>query len=153
MYHSGPQAEPLLALVRLGQRRVDDHPLDKILNRPSENYAPPDAIPLDGTQESLTTVSVLHGTPMEDVQPSPKPQKTRKKRKRGENFLDERTEFTSDELKEMRETYLQRQDILRSEMEVKRKERDAALLFDRLLWAAPHDSEVFLPCGRWFMEH
>jgi hypothetical protein len=80
---------------------------------------------------------------MEDIQPSPKPQKTRSKRKREGNFLDGRTELTSDELKEIRETYLQRQDILRSEVEAKRRERDAILLFDQLLWAVPHDSETF----------
>jgi len=77
----------------------------------------------------------------EEIQPSPKPHKTRKKRKREENQLDGRTELTSDELKEIRETYLQRQDVLRSEMEVKRREKEAALLFDQLLWAVPHDSK------------
>lgn len=54
-----------------------------------------------------------------------------------------RTELTSDELKEIRETYLQRQETLRREMEVKRREREAALLFDQLLWAVPHESEAF----------
>lgn len=98
------------------------------------------AIPLEGTQESVITASVLGATPMDDIQP--KPRKRLNKRKR-EDFLDGRTELTSDELKEIRETYLQRQDVLRSEMEVKRKEREATLLFDRLLWAVPHDSEVF----------
>lgn len=29
-------------------------------------------------------------------------------------------------------------------MEVKRRERKAILLFDQLLWAVPHDSEVFI---------
>ena len=59
-----------------------------------------------------------------------------------ENFLDVRTELTSDELKETRETYLQRQHVLQNEMEVKQKEREATLLFDRLLWAVPHDSKI-----------
>ena len=81
---------------------------------------------------------------MEDIQPSPKPQKTRNRRKREGNFLDGQTELTSEELKEIRETYLQRQDILRSEMEAKRREREAAVLFDQMLWAVPHDSEVSL---------
>ena len=83
---------------------------------------------------------------MEDIQPSQKPQKTRNRRKRQDNCLDGRTELTSDELKEIRETYLQRQDVLRSEMEVKRREREATRLFDRLLWAVPHDSEVLSCC-------
>ena len=74
----------------------------------------------------------------------PKPRRTRNRRKREENFLDGWTELTSDELKETRETYLQRQDILRSEVEVKRREREATLLFDQLLWAVPHDSETLL---------
>lgn len=81
---------------------------------------------------------------VEEAQPGQKPHKTRKKRKREENFLDGRTELTSDELKETRETYLQRQDLLRSEMETKRREREATLLFDQLLWAVPHDSELFV---------
>jgi len=81
----------------------------------------------------------------EETQPSPKPHKTRNKRKGGGNFLDGRTELTSDELKETRETYLQRQDVLRSEMEVKRREKEATLLFDQLLWAVPHDSKALLP--------
>jgi len=80
----------------------------------------------------------------EDVQPSPKPHKGRNKRKRKERLLDGRTELTSDELKEIRETYLQRQDALRSVMEIKRREREVTLLFNQLLWAVPHDSEVLL---------
>lgn len=80
----------------------------------------------------------------EGAQPSPKPPKARSKRKREENFLDGRTELTNDELKETRETYLQRQDVLRGEIEAKQREREAALLFDQLLWAVPHDSETFL---------
>jgi len=80
----------------------------------------------------------------EETQPNPKPHKARNKRKREENFLNGRTELTSDELKETRETYLQRQDTLRSEMEVKRREREAMLLFDQLLWAVPNDSEALL---------
>ena len=80
----------------------------------------------------------------EEIQPRPKPRKTRNRRKRDENFLDGQTELTSDELKQIRETYLQRQDDLRSEMEIKRRERDATLLFDQLLWAVPHDSEVLI---------
>ena len=65
-----------------------------------------------------------------------------------ENFLDGRTELTSDELKETRETYLQRQHVLQNEMEVKQKEREATLLFDRLLWAVPHDSKIFVSVTR-----
>ena len=72
----------------------------------------------------------------------PKPRKARNKRKREENPLDGRTELTRDELKEIRETYIQRQDALRSETEVKRREKEAMMLFDQLLWAVPHDSEV-----------
>ncbi|KAF9654349.1 hypothetical protein BDM02DRAFT_3182155 [Thelephora ganbajun] len=105
-----------------------------------ENRVPLITVPLEGTQESSITASAPHITPMqEEIQPSPKPHKTRNKRKGEEKFLDERTELTSDELKEIRETYLQRQDVLRSEMEVKRREREATLLFDQLLWAVPHD--------------
>ena len=115
-----------------------------------ENYVPPTAVPSVATQEGVFTASGPRATPMEDIQPSSKPQKTQKKRKRGENFLDGRTELTSDELKEIRETYLQRQDILRSEMGAKRREREAMLLFDHLLWAVPHDSEIFHP---WLKVH
>lgn len=74
---------------------------------------------------------------------NPKPHKARNKRRREGNFLDGRTELTRDELKEIRETYIQRHDVLRSEMEVKRREREARLLFDQLLWAVPNSSEVF----------
>ena len=77
----------------------------------------------------------------EVTQPNPKPHRARNKRKREDNFLSGRTELTSNETWE---TYLQRQDILRSEMDVKRREREAALLFDQLLWAVPNDSEVLL---------
>jgi len=99
---------------------------------------------LEGTQESAIAISDPRVTPIvEETQPSPKPHKTRNKRKK-ENFLDGRTELTSDELKETRETYLQRQDALRSEMEAKRREREAALFFDQMLWAVPHDSEVLI---------
>lgn len=73
---------------------------------------------------------------------SPNLRKTRIKRRRQENILDGQTELTRDELKEIRETYIQRQDALRSETEVKRREREAMLLFDQLLWAVPHDSEA-----------
>jgi hypothetical protein len=88
-------------------------------------------------------VSAPRVTPIqEEMQPSSKLHRRRNKRKG--NLLDVRTELTSNELKETRETYLQRQDIIRSEMEVKRREREAALLFDQLLWAVPHDSEALL---------
>jgi hypothetical protein len=100
------------------------------------------AVPLEGTLESTVTASISRATPMEVTQP--KYQKTWNKRKREGNFLDGRTELTSDELKEIRETYLHRQGVLRSEIEVKRRERAATLLFDRLLWAVPHDSKGFL---------
>ena len=80
----------------------------------------------------------------DEAQPSPKPRRARNKRKREGGFLDGRTELTSDELKETRETYLQRQDMLRNEMEAKQRGREAALLYDQLLWAVPHDSEVLL---------
>ena len=80
----------------------------------------------------------------EDIPLDQKFHKTRNRRKRGENFLDGQTELTSDELKEIRETYTRRQDVLRSETELRRRERQAMLLFDRLLWAVPHDSEVLL---------
>ena len=95
---------------------------------------------LEGTLENAVIASTLRASSTEDTQQ--KPQKTRNKRKR-ENFLDGRTELTSDELKEIRETYLQRQGVLRGEMEAKRREREATLLFDQLLWAVPHDSEGF----------
>jgi len=115
------------------------------LNHPSENRIPLTAAPLEGTQESAITASAPRATPVqEEIQPSPKPRKTRNKRKREGNFLDGRTELTSDELKEIRETYLQRQDALRNEMEFRRREKEAALLFDQLLWAVPHDSERLL---------
>ncbi|KAF9786961.1 Rec8 like protein-domain-containing protein [Thelephora terrestris] len=104
-----------------------------------ENRIPPDTIPLEGTQGCFIAESFPRTTPMEDVQPSPKPQKTRNRRKRDGNFLDGQTELTSEELKEIRETYLQRQHILRSEVEAKRREREAAVVFDQLLWAVPHD--------------
>lgn len=120
----------------LQNARLDDPRISAL-----ENRALPAATPLRGIQESVVTASVPRTTSMDDIQPSPKPQKARNKRKR-ENFLDGRTELTSDELKQIRETYLQRQDTLRSEVEVKRREREATLLFDRLFWAVPHDSEV-----------
>ena len=100
---------------------------------------------MGGTQESVVTVSAPRATPtQEDAQPDQKPRQTRNRRKRGENFLDGQTELTRDELKEIRETYIQRQDVLRSETEVKRREREAMLLFDQLLWAVPHGSETLL---------
>lgn len=105
---------------------------------PLEDCVPLAAVPFKTAQESAITESVSHTTSMEDIQPSPKPQKTRNKRKR--DLLNGRTELTSDELKEIRETYLQRQDVLRTEMEVKRRGREAMLLFDRFFWAVPHDS-------------
>ena len=100
------------------------------------------AIPVEGTQDSAISVSAPRATPIQgDIQLDQKPHKTRNRRRRGGNFLDGQTELTRDELKEIRETYTQRQDVLRSETEVKRREREAILLFDQLLWAVPHDSE------------
>lgn len=138
-----PRLNPVCQLLpELNGDEVQNVLLDGPLTSPLGNHAPLEVIPLEGTQESTATAPVTGAISMEDIQPSLKPQKSRNKRKREENLLDGRTELTSDELKEIRETYLQRQDVLRSEMEVKRREREAMLLFDRLLWAVPHDSEA-----------
>ena len=135
-------------LSEAGRNGLQNVLLDDTRNSSLENRAPLVDVPLGGAQESVTaTPSVPRTTSMEEIQPNPKTPKTRNKRKRENNFLDGRTELTSDELKEIRETYLQRQDVLRSEMEVKRREREATLLFDRLLWAVPHDSELFYTTG------
>jgi hypothetical protein len=46
-----------------------------------------------------------------------------------------------DHTQDSRAQYMERQDLLRYELDAKRRERDCVQLVEQMLWAIPHDSK------------